>query len=327
MTTGAPSTPLPAGNRLEHFPVSFFATVMGSAGLAIAWHKAHLVLGAPAIVGEVILDVATLLFVLLLVLYAAKWARHPGAVAQERLHPVRINFFAAISIGLLLLAIGWSGREPGFARALWGAGALLHLGFTLMAMSSWIHHSHYEIKHANPAWFIPVVGNIIVPLAGVRFAPLEVSWFFFSIGVVFWPVLLTIILYRLIFHPALPERLTPTLFILLAPPAVGCLAWVALTGQVDAFARVLFYFALFLLLLLGIGAMRFLRTPFYLSSWAYSFPLAAVTIVTLAMAEALHADFLRALAAALLGLASIVVAVLAVRTVVAATRGEICVPE
>ena len=42
-----------------------------------------------------------------------------------------------------------------------------------------------------------------------------------------------------------------------------------------------------------------------------------------AMAEALHADFLRALAAALLGLASIVVAVLAVRTVVAATRGEI----
>ena len=316
-----------AGNRLEHFPVSFFATVMGTAGLAIAWHRAHLVLGAPALVGELILCFATLLFALLLVVYAAKWARHPGAVAQESRHPIRINFFASISIGLLLLAIGWGAREPGLAQVLWAIGALLHLSFTLMAMSSWIHHTHYEIKHANPAWFIPVVGNIIVPLVGVRFAPLEVSWFFFSIGIVFWPVLLTIILYRLIFHPALPERLTPTLFILLAPPAVGCLAWVALTGQVDAFARVLFYCALFLLLLLGIGAMRFLRAPFYLSSWAYSFPLAAVTIATLAMAEGLHADVLRILAALLLAVVSIVVAALVVRTVIAALRGEICVPE
>lgn len=48
-----------------------------------------------------------------------------------------------------------------------------------------------------PAWFIPVVGNIIVPLAGVRFAPAEVSWFFFSIGLVFWIVLLAIVMYRL----------------------------------------------------------------------------------------------------------------------------------
>lgn len=325
MTTTA--APAPASQRLEHFPVSFFATVMGTAGLAIAWHKAHLVLGAPVVVGEAILYLATALFAVLLLLYAAKWLRHPGAVMQEARHPVRINFFASISIGLLLLAIGWSGGEPGFARALWAAGTLLHLAFTLMAMSSWIHHSHYEIKHANPAWFIPVVGNIVVPLVGVRFAPLELSWFFFSIGIVFWPVLLSIILYRLFFHPALPERLTPTLFILLAPPAVGCLAWMALTGQVDAFARILFYCSLFLLLLLGVGAMRFLRAPFYLSSWAYSFPLAAVTIVTLAMAEALHADVLRALAAALLGLVSIVVAALVARTVVAAMRGEICVPE
>ncbi|MBK7080155.1 MAG: SLAC1 anion channel family protein [Betaproteobacteria bacterium] len=327
MTTTTTAAPAPASQRLEHFPVSFFATVMGTAGLAIAWHKAHLVLGAPVVVGEAILYLATALFAVLLLLYAAKWLRHPGAVMQEARHPVRINFFASISIGLLLLAIGWSGGEPGFARALWAAGTLLHLAFTLMAMSSWIHHSHYEIKHANPAWFIPVVGNIIVPLVGVRFAPLELSWFFFSIGIVFWPVLLSIILYRLFFHPALPERLTPTLFILLAPPAVGCLAWMALTGQVDAFARILFYCSLFLLLLLGVGAMRFLRAPFYLSSWAYSFPLAAVTIVTLAMAEALHADVLRALAAALLGLVSIVVAALVARTVVAAMRGEICVPE
>jgi tellurite resistance protein len=44
------TAPTPA--RLSLFPVSFFSTVMGTAGLAIAWQKAHLVLGAPAEVGQ-----------------------------------------------------------------------------------------------------------------------------------------------------------------------------------------------------------------------------------------------------------------------------------
>jgi tellurite resistance protein len=326
MTTTADGTP-PPGSRLEHFPISFFATVMGTAGLAIAWHKAHLVLGLPGIVGEALRYFASALFVTLLLLYGAKLVRHPAAVAGEWRHPIRLNFFPAISIGLLLLAIAWMPAAPDFARILWGTGALLHLCFTLLAMSSWIHHTHYDIKHANPAWFIPVVGNIIVPIAGVRFAPPELSWFFFSIGIVFWPVLLTIVLYRLIFHPALPERLTPTLFILLAPPAVGCVAWVALNGQVDAFARILYYSALFLLLLLGSNSLRFFRTPFYLSAWAYSFPLAAVTIATLLMAEVQRGEVLAFLAPTLLGVTSAVVAWLIVRTLMAASRGEICVPE
>ena len=75
------------------------------------------------------------------------------------------------------------------------------------------------MQHLNPAWFIPVV-NIIVPLGSVHFAPLELSWFFFGIGLVFWIVLLAVVMYRLFFRAA-GLRLTLTLFILLAPPSVG----------------------------------------------------------------------------------------------------------
>ena len=35
---------------LEHFPIAFFSTVMGLAGLTLAWQKAHAVLGAPPII-------------------------------------------------------------------------------------------------------------------------------------------------------------------------------------------------------------------------------------------------------------------------------------
>jgi tellurite resistance protein len=313
--------------RLEHLPISVFAMVMGTSGLAIAWKKAHHVLGLPAEIGLALQWWALGLFAVLALVYLAKIIRHWGAVKHEFAHPVRLNFFPASSISLLLLAVAFTDTLPGLAFAFWSLGAALHLGFTLTVMSSWIHHTHYDIKHANPAWFIPVVGNIIVPVAGVSFAPAEISWFFFSIGLVFWLVLMTIVMYRLFFHEPLPERLTPTLFILIAPPAVGFIAWVKLNGgEIDAFARILYHVALFLTLLLASNALRFFRVRFFLSAWAYSFPLAAITIATLIMAEKGSGLFMP-LSWLLLTVLTIVLTLLTVRTAQAVSRGEICVPE
>ncbi|MDP1526156.1 MAG: SLAC1 anion channel family protein [Rhodocyclaceae bacterium] len=319
----APATP----QRLEHFPISFFASVMGTTGLAIAWKKAHVVLGVPEGIGCALTLWAAGLFSVLTLIYLSKLTRCWPAVQHEFAHPVRINFFPAFSISLLLLAAAFTERQPELATGLWSVGVLLHLGFTITVMSSWIHHTHYDIKHANPAWFIPVVGNVIVPVAGVTLAPPEISWFFFSIGLVFWLVLMTIVMYRLFFHEPLPERLTPTLFILIAPPAVGFIAWVKLNGgNIDAFARILYYVALFMTLLLASNALRFFRVRFFLSAWAYSFPLAAITIATLVMAENLGGLFLP-LGVLLLTVLTLVLALLTGRTLLGIKRGEICQPE
>ena len=316
-----------ATHRLEHFPVAIFSTVMGISGLTLAWLKAHTVLGMPVIVGQGLRGVASTLFVILLVLYGLKALRYRQAVMMEISHPVRVNFFSTISISLLLLATAYIETAPEVALWLWGVGAALHLSLTLAIFSSWIHHTHYTIQHANPAWFIPVVGNIIVPIAGVRLASPELSWFFFSIGLVFWIVLLTIVLYRLFFHEPLPARLTPTLFILLAPPSVGFIAYLQLNENLDAFARILYYTALFLALLLASNALRFLRTPFFISAWAYSFPLAALTIATLVMSARQPGPAFTLLGLGLLTIVSLVVATLAVKTLIAASRRQICVPE
>lgn len=317
----------PQSERLQHFPIPLFATVMGSTGLALAWTKAHHVLDMPAEIGFALQWWALLLFVSIAAGYASKALRHWPAVQHEFSHPVRLNFFPAISISMLLLATAFAETLPAAAGPLWWLGALLHLGFTLVVMSRWIHHTQYEIKHANPAWFIPVVGNVVVPLGGVAFAPTEVSWFFFSIGIVFWGVLMTIVMYRLFFHEPLPERLTPTLFILIAPPAVGFLAWTKLNpGDVDAFGRILYYSALFITLLLAGNARRFLRLRFFLSAWAYSFPLAAITIATLVMADKLGGAFVT-LGGLLLAILTLVLLLLTLRTLQGMLRGEICVPE
>jgi tellurite resistance protein len=300
---------------------------MGTSGLAIAWKKAGHVLGLPAEIGLALQWWALALFVVIALGYLAKMSQHWEAVKKEFSHPIRLNFFPAISICLLLLAVAFAETLPDFAQGLWMVGAALHLAFTVIVMSSWIHHTRYDIKHANPAWFIPVVGNVIVPVAGVAFAPIGISWFFFSIGLVFWIVLMTIVMNRLFFHEPLPERLTPTLFILIAPPAVAFIAWLKLNGgAVDAFAQILYNVALFLTLLLAANALRFFRLRFFLSTWAYSFPLAAITIATLIMAEHGGAFFI-ALSWLLLAVLSTVLLLLTLRTIQATLRGEICVPE
>lgn len=313
---------------LQHVPVPLFAMVMGVAGLGLAWRKAHEVLAAPQVIGELLLALAAVLFVLVLGLYAGKAARHRPAMMGEFNHPIRQNFFATISISLLLLALAAHPYSTAGAEGLWLAGAMLHLVFTVRVIGRWIVHKH-DIAHLNPAWFIPVVGNIIVPVLGVRLGHVEVSWFFFSIGAVFWLLLFTIVFYRVIFHEHdLPPRLVPTLFILLAPPAVGFLAYLALNGgQLDGFARILVSVAVFLFLVLASMGKRFLTLPFAVSWWAYTFPLDALSLAVLQYGHLKPSGLVAGFALGLLLLTSGVVALVLVRTGKAAASGHLFVPE
>ncbi|CRI68004.1 C4-dicarboxylate transporter/malic acid transport protein [Thiocapsa sp. KS1] len=312
--------------RLEHFPISFFAMVMGLSGLTIGWEKAQQVLDLDLGVTPWLIGTTAALFLVLSIIYAAKLFLHRGAVVQELRHPVKLNFFPTITISLLLLSIACLPVVPDVSRVLWMSGAALHLLITLYVMNVWMHHEHFQVHHMNPAWFIPAVGNILVPVAGVPLGYTDLSWFFFSIGVLFWLILMTIIVYRVLFHDPIDERLMPTLFILIAPPAIGFIAYVRLVGELDPFARMLYYAGLFLTLLLFTQAARFLRLGFFLSWWAYSFPLAAISIASLSMFEQTGQDVYRYLGMGLLTLLTGIVALLLVRTAIAVQKNGICVP-
>lgn len=313
-------------SRIKFLPISVFATVMGLAGFAIAWEKAEALTGFAG-VAVTVLILTVVLFGVLLLAYGSKLVRYRAEVLKELRHPVRLSFFPTLSISLVLLSTATLELVPGLSQVLWLGGSLLHLAFTLYVLSAWINHEHFQIQHMNPAWFIPVVGNILVPIAGVSHGYIELSWFFFSIGLLFWLVLLTIVFYRIIFHTPLPGKLLPTLFILIAPPAVGFIAYVKLTGGIDVFARLLYYSGLFITLLLFTQVQRFARLKFFLSWWAYSFPLAAITIATLVMYQHLGYSTLLGLGVVLLAVLSLVIGVLVVRTLIAVRRGEICVEE
>lgn len=327
--TVAPSPPeaAVAEDRLSHFPVSFFAVVMGLAGLTIAAFRLEAALSLSHGGSLVLFWLAGAVYAAIAAVYLAKAVTRPAALAAEWAHPVRISFFPAMSIGLILLSIAALRVAPALSLPLWLVGSGLHLVFTVLVMTAWINHARYQIVHLNPAWFIPVVGNILVPIAGISHAPADVSWFFFAIGLLFWLVLLTVVVNRLIFHNPLPARLMPTLFILIAPPAVGFLSWTMLVGGVDPFGRLLFFAADFFFLLLLPQLAMLARLPFTLSWWAYSFPLAALTIAQFTMAEHGGGAFYRACGYGLFGVLALLILGLAARTLLGLARREFCVPE
>jgi tellurite resistance protein len=316
-----------SSERLAHLPVPVFAIVMGMAGTAIVYLRAGALLWSNLVPGIVLAAVTAVLFVVLLIAYGMKALRYPDRVRQEFESPVKLHFFPTITISLILLSIAFLHVLHTVSLVLWAVGSAAHLLLTLKTLSIWIQKEHFEINHIEPTWFIPVVGTILVPVAGVELALADVSWFFFSIGLVLWLVLFTIFFYRIIFHHPLASRRLPTFFIVMAPPAVAFISYLRLTGEVDSFARILYYFSLFLFLLLVYQWRMFKSARFYISWWAYSFPIAALTIATMLMMSGTGAAWLEALAWAFIGLLTVLVAVLLVLTARAAKRHEICVEE
>ncbi|MBE3659710.1 C4-dicarboxylate ABC transporter [Vibrio navarrensis] len=311
-------------SRLVHFPISMFSIVMGLSGLSIAWQKA---LGTSFPVITTFSSIlATTVMLLVSALYLLKITRYPNAVIVETKHPIKINFFAAFSISLLLLSVVWH-RFESLSYVLWGLGAVVQLSLTLLVMHSWIHHDHYRLEHANPSWFIPVVGNIIAPITGAKLGFIEISWFFFGVGIVFWLVLLTIIINRLIFHEALPARFKPMLFILLAPPSIGFVSYSSLVPELTDFSRILISVALFTAILLALNINQFRKSGFFLSSWAYSFPVAAFNVALFRYAELTLSPIGFYIGVALLGGLTLLVLWLSFNTLKAIKAGEICKPE
>jgi tellurite resistance protein len=318
---------LEAPSRLKNFSISWFAMIMGLSGFTITWSRAEHILHFPFKISPVLLSITVAFFIALTLIYIMKIIRYPREVRGEINHPVKLAFLPTYSISLILLSIAFLNGYAEVSIWLWGIGTGMHFLFTLFILSSWIHQTRYEIKHLNPAWFIPVVGNILVPVAGVHYAPADISWFFFSVGLFFWPVLTSIILYRLIFHPSLPERFIPTLFIFIAPPSVAFISWYNLTGTVSEMGRILYFIAIFFFILVVVQIKYFVKIRFFLSWWAYSFPIAAATIATLIMAKETHLAFFIFSSYILLVTLTLLIAVLVFKTIYAVSQKSICIEE
>ncbi len=316
----------PGRPMLDYLPVGLFGSVMGLTGLSVAWRLAHLRYGVSEWIALAIAATAALAFLLLLAGYGIKLVTAFPAVRTEFRHPIAGNLFGTILISLLLLPIVLAPFAHRSAQIIWVIGAAGMVCFAWLIVSRWMS-DRQQVAHATPAWIIPVVGLLDLPLAlpALGLPPLHgLTVLALAVGLFFAVPLFTLVFSRLLFEAPLPDALKPSLLILVAPFAVGYSTYTVVAGQTDLFAEALYMLTLFVLAVL-LGQLRNLPLccPFRVSWWAVSFPLAASSIAALRFAAARPGIVTDTIAVALLGLATLVMAALLGRTVLGLAKGEL----
>ncbi len=321
------SVPAPVPPRyFEYLPIGLFGSVMGLTGLSIAWRVAHVRYGAPLGVSDALAALAVVDFVLLLLAYALKFATARDMVRAEFQHPIAVTTFATFWVSLLLLPIVVANESLWLARAMWFVGAAGIVPFACYVVSRWLK-GQYKVEHAAPAWILPVVGLLDLPLAVpvLDLPDLHVAMLVgLAVGMFFAVPLFTVVFARLVFAAPMPPALEPSLLILVAPFAVGMSTYLATTGQLDLFAKSLYALTLFMLAVL-LARLRHLARccPFRIGWWAVSFPLAASAIAALRLAQFEPAWGADLMALALLALATVVIVWMLARTLLGVVRGEL----
>jgi tellurite resistance protein len=330
MTTAAAQTPRWAlfrtGPRFEYLPVALFGSVMGLTGLSVAWRLAALRYPLPGLVADLIGWGALAAFLALAAAYGMKAVTAWPTVVAEFRHPIAGNLFGTVLISLLLLPLVLVRVSPLLAQGVWILAAAGMLVFAVVIVSRWMS-SRQQLAHATPAWIVPVVGLLDVPLA----APVlglphtqAVTLLALSVGLFFAVPLFTLVFARLVFEEPLAPAMRPTLMILVAPFVVGFSSYAATLERIDAFAEGLFLIGLFVFVIL-VSLLRDLPRccPFRVSWWAVSFPAAATAVAALRYAEHAQSGLADGLALLLLAFATGLIGALALRTLTGIARGEL----
>ena len=311
------------------FP-GWYAIVMGLTGLALAWHRAVPLMGEAAAGTSLAIGLlALLVFVALAVATVMRALRHADAWAEDRRHPVRHTFVATLPVAVILLAttmVAHELRGP-LPEALWALGAAAQLAVTAWVLARWWKGNGPQglaWASATPALFIPIVGNVLVPLAGVPLGHAEWSAAQFGVGLLFWPVVTVLIGVRIAQQGLWPDRLRPTTFIFIAPPAVVGLSALQFGAPVLV-VWALWGMAIFTLAWVATQARAIAALPFGLPHWGMSFPLAALAALTLRLAG--PGGPMALLGVLLLALASLVIAALLLGTLRGLREGSLLAPE
>jgi tellurite resistance protein len=302
---------------LKDLPIGMYGAVMGLVGLGLTARATATVwpgvVRAPAYFTELWVLLGVIAFALLLPAYLFKILKYPQAVRAEFTNAEQLGFCGALPVGMSLIAGGIGPYLPSLASAVWWISAALLLGFQLWALYRWLGGG-IELAQVNAGWLIILVGGIITPGSGIALGHAEAARFLFGVSAAAAPILMALLFFRAVLGPPLPEALRPSWFILLVPPSLIYANGVALY-EGAFFLENLFFFSLVLAVALLAYSRRLLRWPFGPPWWAFTFPLDALAYAAARYAQDHPSPLWNAVAAIALGLATLFVAGVLLKTI------------
>jgi tellurite resistance protein len=308
-------------------PAGFFGIVLGLAGLGSGWRLAARVWSLTPSIGEAVSLLAAAVWLVLILLYAAKWIWLRAEALAEFRHPVLCCFVGIVPVTTAL--VGWAIRPYWYTPAvvLASVGVVGQLVFSVYRTGA-LWQGGRDHSATTPILYLPTVAGSFVS-AIVLSAFGHSSWAvpFFGAGLLSWLAIESVLLHRLYVVSELPPPLRPTLGIQLAPPAVGCAAYFGIApGPPDLFAQGLIGYALFQALVLIRLLPWIARQPFTASYWAFSFGVSALGLDLLRCVERGDTGPLAIAAPYVFAVVNIIIGCLVVGTVLQILRGKLLPP-
>jgi tellurite resistance protein len=319
MATSLPSDPRPA-----LVPASSFSIVLGLAGLGNDWLAAAALWRFDAGFAHALFVLTAGVWCVLVVGYAMKWvARRDEALGEVR-HPIKCCFVSLVPISGTLVGMGVRTWVPVAGTTMIAAGTAGQLAFSVYRSGGMMRGGR-QLADATAVMYLPTVaGNFVSAIALASIGQHDLARCFFGAGMLSWFALESIITNRLYHGEPLPEAIRPTLGIQLAPPVVGSVAYLSVTGgRVDGFLFCLFGYGLLQLFFLVRLSGWFLRGGFTQAFWAFSFGLTAMVLAAVRAAAAAPQSLFGELALPLFVVSNLFILALTVRTVALLIQGRL----
>ena len=256
-------------------PLNTLAISLGSTGLAETWGSAGRNLGWSAVIAEAFWIIAALTSLLTIAAHAVRGAQSTDTLVSQLKNPVQGPIAAVWPI------VGMSSGAN--LRQFWPIGGELVIiaSFIVSALfAAWLlahlMNGQLKLESVHGGYFLPIAAAAFVAAAvlpSVGFSSVAIGCFF--VGVFFWIFTFILLFARLAFREPLGAPLVPTLAIMTAPPAVAGVAWLAVNGNrldsVDYWLAT----SMVLMLLVQLAFLpRYLKLPFTLGFWSFTFPFA-----------------------------------------------------
>ena len=315
MATEQANTKPPLPSRV---PAGLYSIVMGLAGLGGARLQAAQLLAWPRTPGFALLALASLAWLVVTGLLVAKFVVARERFDAELAHPSHGAPYALAPATLCLLMPLLDAWVPALARPVLFAGAFGALAVGAWTVGRWVAARH-ELSMFTPTLHFPLVAGGFLGALGAGILGMQaLGVILFGAGLFAWLAGASVSLYRLIVGEPLPPPMRPLLAVELAPPAIGAVAWIVLSGDSpDALAALLFGYGLFVALVLVALGRWLAAAPFGPPWWAFTFPAAALSNAAIRFALAYPGTELTVLAVALFAAANVLVLYVAMRTIAA----------
>ncbi|WP_394769635.1 transporter [Lacisediminihabitans sp.] len=259
-------------------PLNTLAIPFGLSGLAAVWTGASSDLGWPAAIADALWVLAAISWVWLIVAHSVRGARSADSLAGQLRHPAQGPIAALVPIVGMLLGATLYRLIPVAGVVLVVASIVAAALFAGWLLTFWTSGS-LQADSMHGGYFLPTVAAGLVAAttaAEVGLTALAIGAF--AVGILFWVAIFAALMVRLATRPALPAPLTPTLAIIVAPPAVAGTAWFAIGGaQVGPVEYALAGLTVVMVLMQVFLIPRYRALRFSLGFWSFTFPFAAVS--------------------------------------------------